>query len=151
MHGRGRAAKGVQHEHVEPLGLVCLQLPFEHEPAIAEQHLDCGFAVLEESETPVGQIEHDRIELVIADRVAGAPECCNHAGTEPDNADTQRRLPRALPAPGVMRQGKAQRASFVEAASELHPTTGSLELRALVDARLLQDEAVFPWTLAVVA
>ena len=124
------------------LPVVRPQLPVEHEPSVAEQDIDFRLAVSHEREVPARKIEHGRIELVVANRVALAPERRDHAGAEPDDADAQRRLRSTRAAFGVVRNGETQAAALVEAADRLHLALGALELAALVDARLHEAEAV---------
>ena len=58
VHGRGRAAKGVEHEDIEALRIARLQLPLEHQPPVAEQDVGLGLAVFHEGEVAVDQVEH---------------------------------------------------------------------------------------------
>ena len=108
-----------------------------------EQDVDLGLALLQEREVPARQVEHRRIELVVAHRVAFSPERRDHARAQSDDADAQRCLRPACAAFGVVGEGVAEPAAQIEAANGLHAALGVLELPALVDAGLKHAERVF--------
>ena len=135
VHGRRGAAKRIEHEHVEGLAALRLELPLEHEPPVAEHDLGVRLAVPEKRKVPVGEREHGRIELVVADQVALAPQRRDHAGAKPDDADPDGRTGAAA---GIVREREADAAGVVVAADELHSALGRLELLALLGAGLHQ-------------
>ena len=112
VHGRRGAAEGVQHKDVEALRLPCAcscrsstSRPSPSRTSVVR------LAVLQEGEVPVDEIEHRRIELVVAHDVARAPERRDHAGAEPDDADAQRGLGPPARRLALCASGEAERRS----------------------------------------
>src|SRR6185369_821526 len=83
VHGHGVAGEGVHHQQVELLA----GLGVEKQAAIAERDFDLGGGATEVDELAAGDLEHERIDFVDAERIAGSSVGGEGAASESENAD----------------------------------------------------------------